>query len=139
LGASPGTFGVLYNDSNILVLHPSLDLLRVNPAYYQAGEHCFHEKRRTTNAYGAPVPLWVYGPCPLQKDTYWMFESYVPGGKATGYGPYADYVQCDMDRRNTAETIPGISQMCFMKHKDIFRSFKKDGSLRIPKEAPPLD
>ena len=59
IDARPNAFGVLYEDSNILVYHP--DEESIHSGYYIGGAHYFLEKRYENNQFGQPVPLWVYG------------------------------------------------------------------------------
>jgi hypothetical protein len=52
-------FGTLFQEGNILVMKPTA---LVPPGLICTGIHCFIEKRQGQNAFGAVVPVWVYGP-----------------------------------------------------------------------------
>ncbi len=135
-GGSSADPGVVTRDANIVVQYPSDDALR--PGYYFGGEHCFKEKRETVSAEGRRVAEWVYGPCALGPDQYWVFEDYPPGKRTMSYGPYREYGQCDSDRKKLKGTRPGVGGHCFGRPKVIFR-MTQDGTLVIPKDAPPID
>ena len=92
------------------------------------------------NSEGFAVTEWIYGPCPLGSEQYWMFEQYPPGGKTLVHGPYAEYGQRERDRRRTktGKAIASAGGYCERKAKASFR-MTSDGTLMIPKDAPPLD
>ena len=72
--AQPNALGVLYEDSNLLVLNPNEPLIQAG--YYTGGIHYFLGKRYGKNAFGQPVPLWVYGDEPQElKDAGAHMES----------------------------------------------------------------
>lgn len=61
-GTDPRTFGVLFQESNITVLNPNQQ--RIVPSHYTGGLHYFIRKDSGPNAFGASVPVWVYGDRP---------------------------------------------------------------------------
>jgi hypothetical protein len=137
-GGSSAAPGVVTSESDLVVEYPSDDALR--PGYYFAGEHCFKDKREKVNSEGLAVTEWMYGPCALGRDQYWMFEQYPPGRKTLVHGPYAEYGQCEGDRRRTktGKAIASVGGHCERKVKASFR-MTNDGTLMVPKDAPPLD
>lgn len=136
LGGSATELGVVTADANIVVHYPSDDALR--PVYYLGGEHCFKEKRENTTAGGAKTREWVYGPCTLGPDQYWMFEQYPLGRSAMTYGPYRDYGECDRDRKKVKVATPWVSGHCVGTARAVFQMIK-DGTLVVPPDAPALD
>lgn len=137
-GGSPSVPGVMTSDADLVVEFPSDDALR--PGYYFAGEHCFKEQRERVAAGGTKTTEWVYGPCALGRDQYWVFEQYPPGRKTLTHGPYAEYAACDRDRKR-AKIGRGVSHVgghCEKKTKAVLR-MTKDGTLVVPKDAPALD
>ena len=80
---------------------------------------------------------WVYGPCALGPEQYWVFEQYPPGRKTLVHGPYRDYGQCDRARKQVKGTID-VGGQCLRKAKAALR-MTKDGTLAVPQGAPPLD
>ena len=137
-GGSSAEPGVVTSESDLVVEYPSDDALR--PGYYFAGEHCFKDKREKVNSAGLAVTEWIYGPCALGSEQYWMFEQYPPGRKTLVHGPYAEYGQCERDRRQTktGKAIASVGGHCERKAKASFR-MTNDGTLMVPKDAPPLD
>ena len=136
VGESASTPGVVMGTADIVVEYPSDEALR--PGYYFAGEHCFKEQRTTTSASGATTTSWVYGPCAPGPDRYWAFEQFPPGRKTVVHGPYPEYGQCDGDRARARTRGAVVGGHCVRKAKVAFRMIK-DGSLVMPKNAPPLD
>ena len=136
-GGSSAEPGVVTSDSDLVVEYPSDDALR--PGYYFAGEHCFKDKREKQNSAGISVREWTYGPCALGSEQYWMFEQFPPGRKTLVHGPYAEYGQCERDRRQTktGKAIASVGGHCERKAKASFR-MTNDGTLVVPKDAPPL-
>ena len=137
-GGSSAEPGVVTSESDIVVEYPSDDALR--PGYYFAGEHCFKDKREKVDSAGRAVTEWMYGPCALGSEQYWMFEQYPPGRKTLVHGPYAEYGQCERDRRQTktGKAIGSVGGHCERKAKASFR-MTNDGTLMVPKDAPSLD
>ena len=137
-GGSSAEPGVVTSESDLVVEYPSDDALR--PGYYFAGEHYFKDKREKVNSAGLAVTEWTYGPCALSREQYWMFEQYPPGRKTLVHGPYAEYGQCERDRRRTktGKAIASVGGHCERKAKVAFR-MTNDGTLMVPKDAPPLD
>jgi hypothetical protein len=138
VGGSPAEPGVVTRESDLVVEYPSDDALR--PGYYFAGEHCFTGKREKVGADSVAVTEWTYGPCALGPEQYWMFEQHPPGKKSVTHGPYAEYAQCERDRRRarTGRMIASVAGHCERKAKAAFR-MTSDGTLVTPKDAPPLD
>jgi len=136
-GGSSAEPGVVTSESDLVVEYPSDDALR--PGYYFAGEHCFKGKREKADGAGPAVTEWIYGPCTLGSEQYWMFEQYPPGRKTLVHGPYAEYGQCERDRRQTktGKAIASVGGHCERKAKASFR-MTNDGTLMVPKDAPPL-
>lgn len=137
-GGSSAEPGVVTSDSDLVVEYPSDDALR--PGYYFAGAHCFKDKREKVDREGLVVTEWIYGPCALGSTQYWMFEQFPPGRKTLVHGPYAEYGQCERDRRRakTGKAIASVGGHCERKAKASFR-MTNDGTLMLPKDAPPLD
>ena len=137
-GGSRAEPGVVTQESDLVVEYPSDDALR--PGYYFAGEHCFKGMREKVGAGGAAVTEWTYGPCALGRGQYWMFERHPPGRKSVMYGPYAEYAQCERDRRRTrtGRMIASVAGHCERRAKAVFR-MTNDGSLVAPRDAPALD
>ena len=137
-GGSSAEPGVVTRESDLVVEYPSDDALR--PGYYFAGEHCFKDKREKVDSAGRAATEWIYGPCALSREQYWMFEQYPPGRKTLVHGPYAEYGQCERDRRQTktGKAVASVGGHCERKAKAFFR-MTNDGTLMVPKDAPPLD
>jgi hypothetical protein len=53
-------FGAVLKEATLLVLNPKL----TNPVIYE-GMACFIGKDQGVNRFGAPVPVWIYGPCEM--------------------------------------------------------------------------
>jgi hypothetical protein len=128
--------GVVATESDLVVEYPDEDALR--PGYYFASEHCFKDKRQKTSSAGTTVTEWIYGPCPLRPDQYWMFEQFPPGRKTVRHGPYAEYSHCERDRRRVKVGRADVGGHCERKAKAAFR-MTNDGSLIVPKDAPSLE
>ncbi len=136
-GVPPTERGVLMSEADIVVQYPSDEALR--PGYYFGGEHCFVEKRETVNAHGLRRVEWVYGPCALEPDQYWVFEHYPPGQRTLSHGPYREYGQCDGDRKKLKAIRPGVvGGHCVTKSRAMFR-MTRDGTIVVPKNAPPIE
>ena len=82
--------------------------------------------------------MWVYGPCPLGPDEYWMFEQHPPGGRTIAHGPYREYGECDRDRRALMRARVGVGGQCARKPAVVFR-MTRDGSLQTPPGAPAVE
>jgi hypothetical protein len=135
-GGSSADPGVVTTDANIVVQYPSDDALR--PGYYFGGEHCFKEKGDAVNAEGQRITEWIYGPCALGPDQYWVFETHPPGNRTLSFGPYRDYGQCDGDRKKAKANRMGVAGHCLRRAKVLFR-MTQDGTLVVPPNAPPID
>ncbi|PWU18449.1 MAG: hypothetical protein C5B48_14745 [Candidatus Rokuibacteriota bacterium] len=136
VGHPPTELGVVTHDAHLVVTYPSDDAL--GPEYYLEGRHCFKERREKRSADGAATPEWVYGPCPLGPDQYWMFERYPPGRRTMSYGPYREYRDCDRERKQLASTLTAVAGHCIRKTRVSFRMIK-DGTLVMPPDAPSLE
>jgi len=128
--------GVLMSDASIVVQHPSDDALR--PGYYFAGDHCFKEVRQVAIGPDPGTVEWVYGPCPLGPDWYWVFEQHPLGERTVVHGPYGEYAACDGDRKSLKQTRSGVGGHCVQKSKAVLR-MRRDGTLVVPKNAPAID
>jgi hypothetical protein len=136
VGESQAAPGVVTTDANLVVHYPSDDALGLDR--YLEGTHCFKEKRERAEGQGVAGPEWVYGPCDLRTDQYWMFEHYPLGRPTMVHGPYRDYGECDRDRKKLKATSPGVAGHCAAKTKVALRMLR-DGALVVPTGAPPLE
>jgi len=121
-GSNP--LGALYRDSNIVVLYP--DQSRLMGPMYAGGSHCFVGKRSGTNAFGATVPGWVYGPCPLPAGSSWVFVSKNASKETVLNGPYKTYPSCY--RAMEQSSAPGLSGRCYAASDDVIRKQKTRSS-----------
>jgi hypothetical protein len=135
-GGSPNDPGVVTTEADLVVEYPDEDALR--PGYYLGGEHCFKERRDTVSTAGATVSERVYGPCALGPDQFWMFEQFPPGRKTVMHGPYAEYGDCERDRRRMRTGAAPVEGHCQRKPKTAFR-MRNDGSLVVPPGAPSFE
>jgi hypothetical protein len=59
---SKGALGTNFYEANLIVINP--DKRCDHGSHYLEGKHCFMRKSTGTNAFGAPVHVWVYGDPP---------------------------------------------------------------------------
>ena len=90
------------------------------------------------NAAGATVTESVYGPCTLGPDQYWMFQQFPSGRKTVVHGPYAEYGDCERDRRRARAGAAPVDGQCERRSTTALR-MRNDGSLVVPPGAPPFE
>jgi hypothetical protein len=130
---SPSDPGAVTTEAVLVVEYPDEDALR--PGDHLGGEHCFKHTRDAVNAAGATVTGWVYGPCALRADQFWMFEQFPPGKKTVMHGPCAEYGNCERDRRRARTGTAPVDGHCERKSKTAFR-MRNDGTRVVPPGAP---
>jgi len=118
--------GALYRDANILVLYPAQSALK-GPIYIPS-HYCFVGKQTGTNRFGAAIPVWVYGPCPLPAGTSWAFLSKASGEETVLHGPFKTYPACDSARAQSSAR--GLARRCYQVPDDIIRKHKGHTSPR---------